>query len=278
MKQDIFSLDGKTVVLTGAAGFFGTYFAEALLAQGASKVFLLDRNEEKLKALGDALREKFMGQDVVTRQIDQNDHAAAGKSYESIIADGPVDVLINNAFDFGKRTGFNDQSGRLECATFEQLQAAFDSGIYWGIQATQAFGFAMKKRGSGSIINICSMYAVVVPSPDLYEGTDTFNPPGYSMAKAGLLQFTRYAASFLSPEVRVNALSPGAIPNTNTDSGRPNAIKGASPVLDRLQKKILLRRMGHPNDLVGGLGYLASDASGYVTGQNIIIDGGLTVT
>ena len=98
------------------------------------------------------------------------------------------------------------------------------------------------------------------------------------VAAHGLLQFTRYAASFLSPEVRVNALSPGAIPNTDTESGRPNAIKGASPVLDRLQKKILLKRMGHPKDLVGGLGYLASDASGYMTGQNLVIDGGLTVT
>lgn len=278
MERNLFSLEGKTIVLTGAAGFFGRYFADALLVQGARKIYLMDRNVDGLQAMKDAFRQSYPQQEVETRPLDQNDHAAARKTYDDIIADGPVDVLINNSFDFSKRTGFNDQSGRLESATFEQLQAAFDSGIYWAIQATQAFGHAMKQRGSGSIINICSMYALVVPSPDLYEGTDTFNPPGYSMAKAGLLQFTRYAASFLSPEVRVNALSPGAIPNTDTESEKPNAIKGTSLVLERLQKKILLKRMGHPKDLIGGLGYLASDASGYVTGQNIVIDGGLTVT
>lgn len=196
--------------------------------------------------------------------------------YEQIISTSRVDVLINNAFDFGKKTGFNTHDGRLENATYEQLLASFESGSYWAIQATQALGFAMKEQGSGSVINISSMYAISVPPPHLYEGTDRFNPPGYSMAKAGLLQFTKYAASFLSPEVRVNAISPGAIPNLEKKTD--NSISIDDPVLQKLSRKILLQRMGHPRDLVGGLIYLASDASSYVTGQNIVIDGGFTIT
>jgi len=252
MTSELFSLKGKTAVLTGAGGFFGAYFTQALLEFGA-KVILVDKID-----------------------VDLYDRKATQECYEKILSqEGRVDILINNAFDFSVKTGFNTEAGNLENATFEQLLASFESGIYWAIQATQAFGYAMKKQNSGSIINICTMYSVVVPSPDLYEGTDKFNPPGYSMAKAGLLQFTKYAASFLSPEVRVNAISPGAIPNTESQS--PNAITENNPVLERLSKKILLKRMGHPSDLTGALIFLASDASSYITGQNIIIDGGFTV-
>lgn len=266
-----FSLNGKNVVLTGAGGFFGKYFAKALIEQGA-KVILIDKTFEKLDFLGVEHHARYC-----KYAVDLYDHKESKDYFEMILRNhNPIGILINNAFDFSAKTGFNTEAGKLENAVFEQLQACFEAGIYWAIQATQVFGYAMKARGSGSIINICSMYGVVVPSPDLYEGTDKFNPPGYSMAKAGLLQFTRYSASFLGPEVRANAISPGAIPNV--ESQGHNAITENDPVLERLKKKILLKRMGHPKDLVGALIFLASDASSYITGQNIIIDGGLTVT
>ncbi|MDD5071179.1 MAG: SDR family oxidoreductase [Patescibacteria group bacterium] len=269
-QNNLFSLAGKTAVLTGAGGFFGRYFAEALLIAGA-KVFLVDITEEKLNFLSDENRGRYK-----KIAVDLYDRKKAEDVYQEILDKNRIDILVNNAFDFSLKTGFNNESGKLDKATFEQLQASFESGIYWAVQATQKFGFAMKKQGQGSITNICSMYGVIAPSPDLYEGTDKFNPPGYSMAKAGLLQFTRYASSFLSPEVRVNAISPGAIPNTESQSY--NAITNNDPVLQRLHKKILLKRMGHPNDLVGALIFLSSDSASYITGQNIIIDGGLTVT
>ena len=134
----------------------------------------------------------------------------------------------------------------------------------------------MKKAGSGNIINICSMYGVVVPSPHLYRNTRKFNPPGYSMAKAGLFQFTKYTASFFGPEVRANAISPGSFPNTEMTG--PNAV-GADDknFLDRLAERTLLGRPGHARELVGPLIFLASDASSYVTGANIVVDGGWTV-
>lgn len=270
MKNSRFSLENKTVVLTGAGGFFGRYFTRAFLEEGA-RVILIDISmegmEEYLKEHKDYYELFF---------VDLYDRKAAQECYEKIISANRVDVLVNNAFDFGKRTGFNTQDGKLENATYEQFLASFESGAYWAIQATQTLGFAMKNWGSGSVVNISSMYAISVPPPNLYEGTDRFNPPGYSMAKAGLLQFTKYAASFLSPEVRVNAISPGAIPNLEKKTH--NSISDKDPVLQKLSRKILLQRMGHPRDLIGGLIYLVSDASSYVTGQNIVIDGGFTIT
>ncbi len=270
MTNELFSLKGKIAVLTGAGGFFGAYFTRALLEFGA-RVILVERSLEHLNFFSERFEDRY-----VSHFVDLYDRKATQGCYEKILSqEDRVDILINNAFDFSQKTGFNTPAGKLENAAFEQLQACFESGIYWAVQATQTFGYAMKKQGNGSIINICSMYAVVVPSSDLYEGTDKFNPPGYSMAKAGLLQFTRYSASFLSPEIRVNAISPGAIPNIESQS--PNAITENNPVLERLKRKILLKRVGHPKDLIGALVFLASDASSYITGQNIIIDGGLTV-
>ena len=272
MQKSLFTLEGKTVLLSGGSGFFGPYFAEALLEAGASLV-VVDRDPIPENSIFESAKQKGK---IIWYQADLYDDTATRRQYAKIAATHAVDVLINNAFDFSKQTGFNDSLGRLENATRDQIMSSFESGVYWAVRATQMFSAGMKERGSGSIVNVCSMYALVVPAPDLYEGTDKFNPLGYSAAKSALLQFTRYSASFLSPEVRVNAISPGAIPNLETETY--NAPKIDDPILDRLNKKILLKRMGHPRDLVGAIVFLASGAASYITGQNIVIDGGLTIT
>lgn len=268
-----FSLAGKKVLLSGSGGFFGPYFIETLLSVGAI-VIATDIHEMTDK---DEFRKARSKKKLFWYQINLYDNDLTMSLYAKILKDhGQIDVLINNAFDFSLKTGFNDPSGRLEKATFEQLESSFESGVYWAIRATQFFGLEMKKNGKGSIVNTCSMYASIVPSPRLYEGTKTFNPPGYSMAKAGLLQFTKYSSSFLAPEVRVNAISPGVIPNTETKTF--NAPSKNDPVLERLKGRVLLGRLGHPKDLTGSIIFLASDASAYITGQNISIDGGIAVT
>lgn len=268
-----FSLSGKKVIVSGGGGFFGPYFIEALLSAGASVVATDRLDMPSVKTLSKAHSEKRLFWYVV----DLYDDVATKSVYDRIVKNhGTVDVLVNNAFDFSLKTGFNDPSGMLEHATFDQLKNSFESGVYWAIRATQFFGFIMKKNGHGSIINICSMYASIVPSPRLYEGSKTFNPPGYSMAKAGLLQFTKYCSSFLAPEVRVNAISPGVIPNTEMETY--NAPSKDDPVLGRLNQRILLGRLGHPKDLTGALVFLASDTSAYITGQNIAVDGGIAIT
>lgn len=278
MTQDTFSLKGKTAVVTGAAGFFGGYFVRGLLDAGA-RVVAIDHSPEKLAQLRENTVAEYGERSLATVATDQYDQAGTEDVFKKILEEeGRVDVLVNNAFDFSKRTGFNTPAGKLEHATYKQIEKTFQAGVYWAIQATQLFGKVMKEQGKGSIVNICSMYGVVVPSPKLYEGTEKFNPPGYSMAKAGLLQFTRYAASFLGPEVRVNAISPGAFPNLESKSHNAVSANEEGDFLKRLSDRTLLGRTGHPRELVGGLIYLASDASSYVTGHNLVIDGGWTVT
>jgi gluconate 5-dehydrogenase len=150
-------------------------------------------------------------------------------------------------------------------------------GIYWAVLAVQTLGVIMKRQGRGSIVNVATMYAVVAPSPRLYEDTPFINPPGYSASKAGLLAFTRYVASFWGPHgVRANAILPG--PFSNTRDAGPNSVKEGDFFLERLKSRTALGRTGRPDELVGALLFLASDASSYVTGQGLVVDGGWTVT
>ena len=269
-----FSLKGKAAVLTGAAGFFGGYFARALLEYGIETLLLIDHKKDRLFDLRSDLKKDFPKTIILSYSLNQYEHNQVAKLV-GLLHPYEFNILINNAFDFSERTGFNNkESGCLQNSTFEQFSSCMESGVYWAWQMTQIFGFPMKRREGGSIINICSMYGLVVPDPRLYDDTEVFNPPGYSVAKAALLQFTRRSAVDLGPEVRVNAISPGAIPNLESKTNNPpNQI-----VLDRLKEKIILQRMGHPTDLTGALIFLASDASKYMTGQNIVVDGGFTIT
>jgi NAD(P)-dependent dehydrogenase (short-subunit alcohol dehydrogenase family) len=121
------------------------------------------------------------------------------------------------------------------------------------------------------------MYGLVAPSPRLYEGTEFVNPPGYSAAKAAMLAVTRYLASFWgSYGVRANAIVPG--PFSNTEDDGPNAVPANDPFLKRLGERTALGRVGRPAELAGALLFLASDASSYVTGQAVVVDGGWTIT
>jgi gluconate 5-dehydrogenase len=121
------------------------------------------------------------------------------------------------------------------------------------------------------------MYALVSPNPQLYEGTDSLNPPGYSASKAGLMAFTRYTAAFWGAYgIRANAILPG--PFSNTEEDGPNSVKASDAFFERLKSRTCLRRVGVPSELVGSLIYLASDASSFVTGQALVVDGGWTIT
>ena len=273
--NNLFSLKGKKILLTGAAGFFGTYFAEALLSADAEKVFCVDVSESGLADL-----KKRLDADASKRAeyivLDQGDQKKVAEVFGRLAEQG-VDVLINNSFVFGAPTGFAPARGRIEDATFEQLQKSFESGIYWSIQATQIFAEASKKSGKSlSVINLGSMYSVVVPSPALYEGFDYYNPPGYSMAKTGLVAFTKYTAAWMGPLVRANILCPGAIPNYEKKSANSEQNKNDA-FRQRMIDRTSLKRLGHPKDLVGTVVFLASDASSYITGQMIVVDGGWTI-
>jgi gluconate 5-dehydrogenase len=271
----LFSLENKSAVVTGATGYFGRSFCEALLGAGAT-VCLLGRSEKKLQTLGRALSDRFGSEHVRTYIADSHDddafRAALADADESV---GGVDILVNNAFEFSRETGFNHPSGELESIDRDQWMRALTSGVYWHASAIQVLIGGMKTRGEGSIINVSSMYGKVAPDPALYRGRKALNPAPYAAAKAAILGLTRYVASFYGEYgVRCNALLPGAFPNAS-----PEAFNSTQDeeLLQDLVNRTVLGRVGRVEDLSGALIFLASDASSYVTGQEIVVDGGWTV-
>jgi gluconate 5-dehydrogenase len=274
--ESVFSLDGKTAVITGASGFLGRTFVEALLENGA-RVIALGRSE-RLDDEVASWRERFGADRVRGIRIDMYDRAALTRVLDEIAAtEARIDILINNAHELGAATGFNVPDGGLEGASYDQWMRNLTGGVYWAALTVQKLGPRMRDARGGTIVNVSTMYAVVAPSPKLYEGTPFLNPPGYSASKAALLSFTRYVASFWgSFGIRANALLPG--PFSNTEDAGENAVRGDDPFVERLRARTCLDRIGRPSELVGALLFLASDASSYVTGQALIVDGGWTVT
>ncbi len=275
LASSLFSLSGKTVLITGASGFLGRTMSEALLANGA-KVTMLGRSD-RLHTVRDELAAKYGEKNVTAHAVDMYDLKAFKKTLSEVMKEmGTVDVLINNAHEMGPDTGFNKPDSKLEDAPLQYFEKNIAGGMFWPVLAMQAVFPGMKKNGKGSIINTCTMYSLVAPDPALYAGTEKMNPAGYGSAKAALMQLTRYAASFWGPHgIRVNAIHPG--PFSNTQDEGPNAVKKDDPFVQKLKDKTCLGRIGNPKELVGVLLFLASDASSYVTGQGISVDGGWTV-
>ncbi len=273
--KEIFNIAGKRVLITGASGFFGRYMVRTFLEVDAA-VVLLSRSKRLQEQIEEYRRE--FGEDRVHGfQVDFYQRQKLAAVLQRAVKESNVDVLVNNAYDLGVRTGFNTPEGHLETSTYEHWKAAFKSGIYWAVLTSQVVGGQFVRRGYGSIINVSSMYGVVSPSPTLYEGTDFFNPPTYGVNKAGILALTRYTAAFWGKQgIRCNAIVPGPFPNRESTS--ENSVNGNDDFIERLKARTVLHDVGHPNDLRGALILLASDASRYITGQAITIDGGWTIT
>lgn len=271
----LFSVAGKTVVLTGASGFLGRTFVRTLLTNGA-RVVALGRSE-RLVSEAEGWVGEFGADRISVHRVDMYDVPALGQTLDRIVEqEQSIDVVVNNAHELGVGTGFNVPEGSLESATFDTWMRNLTGGIYWAALTTQKMGVKMKQQRAGSIINISTMYALVAPRPQLYQGTEFINPPGYSAAKAGLVSFTRYIASFWGQHgIRANAILPGPFSNTE-DVGGGNVVQQDSPLLERLRNFTCLGRIGRPQELAGALLFLASDASSFMTGQSIVVDGGWT--
>jgi NAD(P)-dependent dehydrogenase (short-subunit alcohol dehydrogenase family) len=272
---NLFSVKDKTVVLTGASGFLGRRFVRALLTNGA-RVVALGRSS-RLMTEAEQWAQEFGPDRISFYRVDMYDLDELSHTLDRVIAaEASIDVLVNNAHELGPATGFNVPEGALETGTIETWMRNLTGGVYWAALTTQRLGAKMKERRSGSIINISTMYALVAPRPQLYEGTSFINPPAYSASKAALLSFTRYVASFWGAYgVRANAILPGPFSNTE-DTGGANAVSEDDPFLSRLKGYTCLGRIGRPNELAGALLFLASDSSSFMTGQAIVVDGGWT--
>ncbi|HQP98611.1 MAG TPA: SDR family oxidoreductase [bacterium] len=253
--MDSFRLDGKVAVLTGSAGLFGRQIADALVEAGA-RLFIASRNIDSLEEQATRMRQD--GHDVTAHTLDQGSEESIRMLLDFVLEQaGRVDILINNSV----LRPMSDWSSPAE--DFARSMEVNATGIF---MMTRAFGEQMAKQNGGSIINIASIYGMIGPDFTLYEGLGWGTPPDYYFHKGGMIQLTKFAASKLGPHgVRVNCISPGGFYNNQEQI-----------FVDRYEKRTFLGRMANEEDLKGAIVFLASDASAYVTGVNIPVDGGLT--
>ncbi len=252
-----FNLKGKIVLLTGGAGLYGRGLTRDLAEAGA-RLVIAARNLDKLQAV--AAEENSRGHDVTAEPFDQGDEksvlALRGRILEKF---GRIDGLVNNSVARPMK------SPDAPLADWEESMRINNTGPFL---MCRAFGEPMAGQGSGSIVNIGSMQGMVGPSFELYQGADMLQhpPPDYFVHKSAMLNLTRWYAAYLGPRnVRVNCLSPGGFYNSQPE-----------PFHSRYCERTFLNRMADPADLGGAVIFLLSDASKYITGTNLPVDGGYT--
>lgn len=254
-------LTGRVCVVTGGGGHIGQAVAEAYLEAGAT-VVLLDLGFDNARGM---LTNPAWAGRLSTETCDlasQDDiRACAGR----LLAAHPViDVLVHNAGFVGTAAS-EGWVTPFETQTPELFRAASEINLVAPFILSQALLPGLRASGSASVIHVGSIYGLVGPDWSLYEGTAAGNPAGYAASKGGLMQLTRWMATSLGPDIRVNAFCPGGVE------------RGQDPRFQtRYVHKTPLKRMATPEDFKGVALFLASDLSAYVTGQVIAVDGGWT--
>jgi NAD(P)-dependent dehydrogenase (short-subunit alcohol dehydrogenase family) len=257
--QELLTLDGRTAVVTGGAGFLGTEMSRTLAELGAN-VVIASRDEAKCRECCARIEaEATRPIQTLAVRLDLLEKPSILSLVETVTARfGGIDILVNNAWSGRKNTWESIGDADWEYDVDMSLNSVFRI-------VKAAFPTLRERRGV--ILNIASMYGHIAPDHRIYDGRQFANPPSYGAAKAGVIQFTRYLASFLSPHgIRVNSLSPGAYPHPPTREHKE--------FMERLCSKNMLNRLGEPEDLKGAVALLCSDAGGYITGQNLCVDGG----
>ena len=251
----MFSLKYKVAVVTGGAGLYGQQIVIALAEAGA-RTYIVSRNICELEKFARELRERDL--DVVALYVDQgNESSIIALKDEILKQKGKVDVLVNNAVSRPMSSWSDD------AALFDESMHINATGIF---MISRAFGDIMAKQGAGSIINIASIQGMTGPDVSLYEGLGWNGLiPDYFFHKGGLINFTRFVAGYYGPSsVRCNCISPGGLYTQDTPD----------EFARRYKERTFLGRMANSTDLMGVVVFLASDASSYVTGVNIPVDGG----
>jgi NAD(P)-dependent dehydrogenase (short-subunit alcohol dehydrogenase family) len=261
--NELMKLNGRVALVTGAGGHIGIAICESLAELGAA-VVVLEKEAEACRSVASRIQESYKIE-TMPLIVDLTDEVAV-RSVPQTILDrfGRLDILVNCAALVGTSelqgwaTSFLKQSADV-------WRMALEVNLTAPFVLIQACAKALAASGHGSVINIGSTYGIVGPDTSLYEDTNLGNPAAYAASKGGLLQFTRWLATVLAPDVRVNAISPGGVwRNQPEDFSK------------RYVAKTPLRRMATEEDLKGAVAYLASDLSAYVTGHNLVVDGGWT--
>ncbi|MDH7605389.1 MAG: SDR family oxidoreductase [Melioribacter sp.] len=265
--MDLFSLKNKVAIVTGAIGLIGKEHCKALSDAGAN-IVVADLDEDKCKEFAASLPTESIGIYLDVTNLE------SVKNLRDKVLDkfGHIDILVNNAAinDMFENPKAASELSKFENYPLELWQKSVDVNLTGVFLCSQVIGTVMAKQKYGSIINIASTYGITAPDQSLYkkeDGTQNFyKPPAYSATKGAVIMFTKYLAAYWGKDgVRVNTLTPGGVENSQDEF-----------FIKKYSSRTMLGRMAKPTDYKGALIFLASDASSYMTGANLIVDGGWT--
>lgn len=256
--EEYFDIKDKIIVVTGGYGYLGGAISKGLANIGA-KVIIVGKNQEKgeefIKLNSKNENMFFFKCDL--RQV-SNIESIFGRIYADI---GTIDVLINNA-NFG-------ENGKIDNMSDDDWVSGIEGTINNYFRCLQKSLNYIRKPG-GRIINIASMYGLVSPDPSIYGDSGFDSPPNYGVGKAAIIQLTKYAAVHIAKDgINVNSISPGAFPSLNTQKNKE--------FISNLKNKAPLKRIGQPDELLGAIILLSSISSSFITGHNLVVDGGWTI-
>lgn len=262
--KELMDLRSRVALITGGAGYIGTVFGEGLAELGAS-VAVLDLEQKACDRVAERIAGNY-GVSSLGVAVDLTDIDAVRSAPQKVLKElGRLDIVIHCAA-YGGDTKFPGWAVPFD----EQTTEAWDRALR--VNLTAAFALAQSARqplsdsGHGSIVFVSSIYGHVGPDLRLYEGTSMANPAGYAASKGGLLQLMRHLATVFAPQIRVNAISPGGVVRQQPESFQ-----------ERYRARTPLGRMATEEDLKGAAAYLSSDLSCYVTGHDLVVDGGWTI-
>jgi NAD(P)-dependent dehydrogenase (short-subunit alcohol dehydrogenase family) len=261
--SEMMDLAGRVALVTGGAGHIGIACCEALAEQGAA-VVVLDCDANRCNQLSERLARDYAAK-TMPLIIDLKDEVQlCGVPQICVERFGRLDILVNCA----AIVGTSELKGWVvpfPVQATDTWRMALETNLTAAFVLSRECAGLLAVGGHGSIVNFASIHGMVGPDMSLYEGTSMGNPAAYAASKGGLLQLTRWLATVLAPDIRVNAISPGGVLR-----GQPECFQ------QRYIARVPLRRMAIEADFKGAIAYLASDLSAYVTGQNLVVDGGWT--
>jgi 2-deoxy-D-gluconate 3-dehydrogenase len=284
---ELFDLSGRVAVVTGGAGLLGAEFCQALVGAGASRV-IADIDEAAAKKIAASLKKpeaepNLQSHNLTNKALAVKVDVTAKESVQNLIRRtvaeyGQIDILVNSAAldpkfdgkgDEDSKRDFDPLSVEFEDYPLESWNQAIDVNLTGTFLCCQEAGQQMREKGGGVIINVCSIYGMVGPDQRIYKRDGErpqFKPAYYSVTKAGVLGLTSYLATYYAGKnIRVNALTPGGVYNDHDDE-----------FLTAYSARTVMGRMAEKDEMNGALLYLASDASSYMTGGNLVVDGGWT--